>query len=51
MTGNTVKITELTISYTNVGGIGVAVYLPGNFIGSFFVDVTQLIPHKNQIGS
>ena len=49
MTGNHVEIAEFTVGHTNVGGVHVPVYDPGNFTMRhlFF---PQLVSNKHQFG-
>ena len=49
MTGNPVEITKLTIGNANIGGIYIAVDLPGHFSVSHLL-FTKLISYKHQFG-
>ena len=48
MTGNTIKIAELTISDAYIGGVYIAVYLPGDF-SMRHLFFAQLICHIHQV--
>jgi hypothetical protein len=49
MTGYAVKITELTIGSTYVGGIEVPVNDPGHFVRTVFTNLPQFIRDKNKV--
>ena len=49
MPGDPVKITKLTVGNTYIGGIHIAVYLPGNFIIGYLY-FAHFISHIHQFG-
>ena len=48
MTGYAIEITEFTIGYAHIGGVHIAVYLPGDFtMRNLFL--SQLISNEHEI--